>query len=115
MPTRGAKPKPEAIKKLGGRSHKKKENLIEFPVPEEMKKLLHEIRMELEEVWKYLIEPNVANPIDWGAFDRYITLRKIQTDAIEDIERRGAVIQQGKTRERLTRLLGFFNRPALSF
>lgn len=102
MPTRGPKPKPEKLKKLGGRSHKKKEiaNVIEFPAPENMKELAHEIRMELEEIWKYLIDLNVANPIDWGAFSRYITLRGIQADAIEDIEKRGAVIQQGKTRER---------------
>lgn len=102
MPTRGPKPKPEAIKKLGGRSHKKKEtvNLIEFPIPEEMKKLPHEIRMELEDIWKYLIDLNIANPVDWGAFSRYIVLRGIQKKAIEDIEKRGAVIQQGKTRER---------------
>lgn len=100
MPARGPKPKPEKIKKLGGRAHKKKESVIEFPAPAEMKLLPHEIRMELEEIWKYLVDLNVAHPVDRGAFSRYITLRRIQEEAERDLEERGTIIRKGTARER---------------
>lgn len=100
MPARGPKPKPEKIKKLGGRAHRKKESVIDFPSPPEMKLLPHEIRMELEEIWKYLVELGAAHPVDRGAFSRYITLRRIQDEAERDIDERGVIIRKGSARER---------------
>lgn len=65
-----------------------------------MQTLPHEIRMELEAVWKYLIDLNIANPVDRGAFNRYITPRKMQGEAETDLAERGIIIRKGTARER---------------
>lgn len=100
MPVRGRKPKPDEIRKLGGRPHKKKENIIDFPVPDALKDLSPDVRLDIEEVWEHLIVMNVALPVDRGAFERYIRLRRMQEDAEQDMEERGVILRKGTARER---------------
>lgn len=103
MPVRGPKPKPEALKKVSARSHKKKTQsmIIDFPIPDELSALPQNIRLEVEEIWSFLITNDIANPIDRGAFCRYIELKRICDEAAKDMDERGMIIRAGTARERV--------------
>ncbi|MDO5116198.1 MAG: phage terminase small subunit P27 family [Synergistaceae bacterium] len=100
MATRGRKPKPDAVKKLGGRSHKKKEApLVELPID-----AMHEDSYlsipQGRELWESLVEAGVARKSDRQAFARYIDLLEVYAKAYSDVAVRGAVLNVGKSEER---------------
>ncbi|MBR4401037.1 MAG: phage terminase small subunit P27 family [Synergistes sp.] len=100
MATKGRKPKPEAIKKLGGRSHKKKEPpLVELPIDA----LTDAGDMAIpgdKELWGSLVEAGVAKKSDRQAFLRYIDMISVYMKARSDVEERGAVLDVGTKKER---------------
>lgn len=100
MATRGRKPKPEGIKKLGGRSHKKKQPpLIELPLDADCTESFMDIPGE-KELWDSLVTMNVAKRSDRRAFGRYIDLLGIYKEALADVMERGVVLNKGMSGER---------------
>lgn len=100
MATRGRKPKPDAVKKLGGRSHKKKEApLVELPLDAVLDDSYLSIPQG-RELWESLVEAGIAKKSDRQAFARYVDLLEVYAKAYSDVATRGAVLNMGKTEER---------------
>lgn len=101
MPVKGRKPKPEAIKKLGGRSHKKKEPpLVELPMDALTDANDYMAMPGEKELWSSLVEAGVAKKSDRQAFVRYIDMISVYVKARSDVEERGAVLDVGTKNER---------------
>lgn len=100
MATRGRKPKPDAVKKLGGRSHKKKEApLVELPLDAVLDDSYLSIPQG-RELWESLVEAGIAKKSDRQAFARYVDLLEVYAKAYSDVATRGAVLNMGKSEER---------------
>lgn len=100
MATRGRKPKPDAIKKLGGRSHKKRgPQLAELPLDAMLEDSYLSIPQG-RELWESLVKAGVAKKSDRQAFARYIDLLEVYAKAYSDVAIRGAVLNVGKSEER---------------
>lgn len=100
MTTRGRKPKPDAVKKLGGRSHKKKEPpLVELSIDAVKSDDFLEVPKE-KDLWNSLVAANIAKKSDRRAFGRYIDLLGVYKEAYEDVVARGVVLNKGMSGER---------------
>lgn len=100
MATAGRKPKPEAIKALSGRSHKKKEPpLMVLPIDAQPVSD-YDVLPTFAQLWDNLVKAGIAKLSDRLAYERYYDLYEVYAKAVKDVNKRGLVLHKGKADER---------------
>lgn len=100
MATAGRKPKPEAIKALSGRSHKKKEPPLKVLPIDAQPVSDYDMAPTFAQLWDNLSKSGVAVMSDRLAFKRLCDLYKVYESAVIDVEERGLTLYKGTVDER---------------
>lgn len=100
MAIRGRKPKPEAIKALTGRSHKKKEPPLTVLAIDAQQESDYEVMPTFAQLWDNLSKAGVAKMSDRLAFARLCELYEMYAAAVYDVRARGMILRKGTVDER---------------